>query len=49
MILHLEPLNGDLFNTRFMDYHFDETVFPPLEGDKKVTAELPIPEERREL
>ena len=42
-------MNGDVFNLRFIDYHFDETVFPPLRGDKKVTAKLPVPKERREL
>ena len=40
-----EPLTGGLFTARFADCHFDETVFPPLGGDKNVT----VPDERREL
>ena len=46
MTPHLEPL---IFNARFIDYHFDETLFPPLGGDKKVPAKLPVPKERQEL
>ncbi|XP_062014900.1 uncharacterized protein LOC133731550 [Rosa rugosa] len=45
IIRFLEPLTGDLFTARFADCHFDETVFPPLGGDKNVT----VPDERREL
>ena len=44
-IRFLEPLTGDLFTARFADCHFDETVFPPLGGDKNVV----VPDERREL
>jgi hypothetical protein len=40
----LEPLTGDLFTT-LVGCHSDETVFPPLGGDKNVT----VPEERREM
>ncbi|KAK9910758.1 hypothetical protein M0R45_034704 [Rubus argutus] len=43
-IRFLEPLTGDLFTT-LVGCHSDETVFPPLGGDKNVT----IPDERREL
>ncbi|KAM2073215.1 hypothetical protein ACFX1T_041436 [Malus domestica] len=34
MVRYLEPLTGDLFTARFMNYHFDKTVFPLLGGDK---------------
>ena len=34
IIRYLEPLKGDVFTARFMDYHFDETNFPPL-GERK--------------
>jgi hypothetical protein len=44
IICFLELLTGDLF-TAFASCHFDETVFPPLGGDKNVT----VPDERREL
>ena len=46
---------GDLFTVRFSDCQFDETIFPPLEGDKIiheeriVPIEQPVPEEWREL
>ena len=30
IIRFLEPLMGDLFTARFVDYHFDETQFPSL-------------------
>ena len=43
MIRYLEPLTGDVFRARFADCHFNETVFPPLGGEKS------IPEERREI
>ena len=34
IIKYLEPQAGDIFTTRFADCHFDETVFPVLEGEK---------------
>jgi len=43
-IRFLEPFTGDLFTT-LVGCHSDETVFPPLGGDKNVT----VPDERREL
>ena len=43
IIRYLEPMTGDTFTARFADCHFDETIFPPLGGDKTV------PNERREL
>ena len=43
IIRYLEPLIGDVLRARFADYHFNETVFPPLGGEKS------IPEERREI
>ena len=43
IISYLEPLAGDIFRARFIDCHFNETVFPPLGGEKS------IPEERREI
>lgn len=35
IIKYLEPMTGDVFCARFDDCHFDETVFPPLGGDKR--------------
>ena len=43
IIKHLEPLTRDVFIARFADCHFNESVFPPLEGDKSIS------EERREI
>ncbi|KAM1084166.1 hypothetical protein ACFX19_022884 [Malus domestica] len=43
IIRYLESLTGDMFTAHFADCHFDETVFPSLEGEKIV------PEERQEL
>ena len=43
IIRYLEPLIGDVFRARFIDCHFNETVFPPLGGENS------IPEERREI
>ena len=40
---YLEPLTGDAFKARFEDRHFNETVFPPLGGEKS------LPETRREI
>ncbi len=34
IIKYLEPMTGDLFNARFADCHFDETIFPSLGGEK---------------
>ena len=42
-IKYLEPLIGNVFRARFVDCHFNETIFPPLGGEKL------IPEERREI
>ena len=35
IIKYLEPTIGDLFTTRFVDCHFDESTFPSLGGEKK--------------
>nr|XP_011465717.1 PREDICTED: uncharacterized protein LOC101293208 [Fragaria vesca subsp. vesca] len=43
IIRYLESLTDDIFTARFAYCHFDETLFPPLGGEKTV------PEERREL
>nr|GEV50793.1 uncharacterized protein ycf2 [Tanacetum cinerariifolium] len=32
---YVEPLTGDVFITRFADFHFNEAIFPPLGGEKK--------------
>ena len=40
---YLEPLTGDAFKARFEDRHFNETVFPPLGGEKS------LPEARQEV
>ena len=34
IIRYLEPLTGDVFTARFNGCHFDETIFPPLRGEK---------------
>jgi hypothetical protein len=34
IIRYLEPLTGDIFKARFDDCHFNETIFPPLGGEK---------------
>ena len=36
IIRYLEPLTGDVFKARFKDCHFNETVFPPLGGEKSL-------------
>ena len=36
IIKYLEPLTGDVFKARFEDYHFNETTFPPLGGEKSL-------------
>jgi hypothetical protein len=43
IIRYLEPLTGDIFKARFDDCHFNETIFPPLGGEKS------LPEARREI
>ena len=43
IIRYLEPMTRDTFIARFADYHYDETFFLPLGGEKT------IPEEQREL
>ena len=39
-------MKGDVFIAHFTYYHFNETIFLPLRGDKKVHAKRLIPEER---
>ena len=36
IIQYHEPLTGNLVTARFADCHFDESVFPPLGGDKLI-------------
>ena len=43
IIRYLEPSTGEVFTARFVDYHFNENLFPPLRGEKLV------PKERREI
>ena len=31
----MEPMTGNLFKARFDDCHFDESVYPTLEGEHK--------------
>ena len=35
IIKYLEPMTGDLFKARFVDCHFDESVYPTLGGEHK--------------
>ena len=42
IIRYLEPSTGDVLTARFVDCHFNENLFPPLEEEKSVS------EERRE-
>jgi hypothetical protein len=35
IIKYLEPLTSDSFMARFVDCHFNETMFPVLEGEIK--------------
>ena len=49
IIDYLEPLTSDVFTAKFADCQFDETVFLPLGGEKEISSEQLIPEERREL
>ena len=32
IIRYLKPLTSDVFIARFVDYHFNESVFSPLGG-----------------
>ena len=41
IIRYLEPIIRDIFTGRFVNYHFNESVFPPL-GE-----EMLVPKERR--
>ena len=34
IIRYFKPLTGDLFKAQFNDCHFNESVFPPLGGEK---------------
>ena len=43
IIRYLKPLTGDVFKAHFKDCHFNETIFPPLRGEKS------LPEARREI
>ena len=36
IIRYLEPFTSDVFTVCFADCHFDENVFPPLEGGKSI-------------
>ena len=38
-IRYLKPLIDDVFNANFVNCHFDENVFLPLEGDKSIPKE----------
>ena len=39
IIRHLEPLIGDVFIARFVDCHLNDSIFPPLGGEKSVQKE----------
>ena len=43
IVRYLEPLTGDVFKAHFKDYYFNETIFPPLGGEKS------LHEARREI
>ena len=43
IIRYLKPLIGDIFKTHFENCHFNETIFPPLGGEKS------LPETRCEI
>ena len=36
IIRYLKPLTSDIFKTHFKDCHFNETIFPPLGGEKSL-------------
>ncbi|XP_074355978.1 uncharacterized protein LOC141695644 [Apium graveolens] len=43
IIRYLEPLTGDIFTARYVDSHFDESMFPKLGGDNdlhKLNSEI---------
>jgi hypothetical protein len=40
IIKYLEPLIGDVFTTRFVDYQFDEIIFPILGGEEKLKNQV---------
>lgn len=40
IIKYLEPLICDMFTIRYDDYHFDETFFSRLRGEKKIILKL---------
>ena len=33
---YLEPLTGDVFKAFLEDFYFNETIFPPLGGEKSL-------------
>ena len=37
IIRYLEPLTGDVFTAHFVDFHFNESAFPPLGGEKSIS------------
>ena len=39
IIRYIESLIGDVFIVRFADCHFNESVFPPLGGEKSIIEE----------
>ena len=39
IIRYLEPLTGDVFRAKFANCHFNETIFPPLGGEKSILEE----------
>ena len=39
IIRYLEPLTEDIFTARFADCYFNESIFPPLGGEKSVPEE----------
>ena len=43
IIRYLKPLTSDIFKAHFKDFHFNETIFPPLGGEKS------LPEARCEI
>ena len=43
IIRYLEPSTSDVFKARFDDFHFDDTVFPKLGGERS------LPEAQREI
>ena len=40
IIRYLEPLIGNVFTARFTSCHFNESVFPPVRGEKSIPEEL---------